>query len=76
MVTTGPIAKTVLISPGATTHATNMHQRLVDLASVPAYGHGAAITIPNDGTVPPGPYMLFALDANNIPSVATWVMVQ
>ena len=76
VVTTGPIAKTVLISPGATTHATNMHQRLVDLASVPAYGHGAAITIPNDGTVPPGPYMLFALDANNIPSVATWVMVQ
>jgi len=31
--------------------------------------------VPANGTVPPGPYMLFALDANGIPSVATWLTV-
>ncbi len=70
------VSKAVLISPGATTHATNMHQRMVELASVPlASGTGLTATIPADGTVPPGPYMLFVLDSNNTPSVASWVMV-
>jgi hypothetical protein len=37
--------------------------------------NGLSATVPADGTLPPGPYMLFALDANNLPSTATWVMV-
>ena len=70
------VSKIVLVSPGATTHATNMHQRLVQLATtaLPS-GVGLSASIPANGTVPPGPYMVFALDANNIPSVATWIMV-
>ncbi len=75
VVTAGEVANAVLISPAATTHATNMHQRMVRPVSVPAFGHGLVLTIPNDGSVPPGPYMLFALNANNIPSAAAWVMV-
>ena len=70
------VSKIVLVSPGATTHATNMHQRLIQLATtkLPS-GVGLSASIPANGTVPPGPYMVFALDANNIPSVATWIMV-
>ncbi len=75
VVTDSPITKAVLISPAATTHATNMHQRMVELTTVPLFGHGAAVIIPDEETVPPGPYMLFTLNAQNVPSVATWVMV-
>ncbi|HEY3834437.1 MAG TPA: galactose oxidase-like domain-containing protein [Acidimicrobiia bacterium] len=74
--TNEPVSKIVLVSPGATTHATNMHQRLIQLATTPLpYRVGLSGVIPANGTVPPGPYMVFALDANNIPSVATWIMV-
>ncbi len=77
VLTNEPISKVELVSPGATTHATNMHQRLIQLATTALTGgsNGLAATIPSDGSVPPGPYMVFALDANNIPSVATWIMV-
>jgi hypothetical protein len=75
VVTTGPVSRAVIISPAATTHATNANQRMIDLPSVPLYDHGLAVNLPADGTIPPGPYMLFALDANNTPSIATWVQV-
>jgi hypothetical protein len=77
--TAAPIRELVLISPSATTHATNMHQRLVQLATAPlanGSAKGLRATVPADGTVPPGPYMLFALDANGVPSVAAWLMVR
>jgi hypothetical protein len=76
--TSEPVSKVELISPGATTHATNTHQRLVQLATAPlasGSANGLTATIPADGTVPPGPYMLFALDAHNIPSIARWITV-
>jgi hypothetical protein len=76
--TQAAIRKLVLIAPSATTHATNMHQRMVQLATsalAASAGTGLRATVPNNGTVPPGPYMLFALDANGIPSIATWLMV-
>ena len=67
----------VLMAPMSTTHATDMNQRRVVLRTSPlsSGGPGRSALIPNDGTVPPGPYMLFALNANGVPSVARWVQV-
>jgi hypothetical protein len=74
--TNAPISKIVLVAPTATTHATNMHQRSVQLATAPlSAGNGLRATVPTNGTLPPGPYMLFALNAANIPSVATWITI-
>jgi hypothetical protein len=72
---TQPIAKVVLVAPGAVTHATNMHQRLVELAATGLGTTTIKATIPAIGTVPPGPYMLFVLNGTGVPSVATWVQV-
>lgn len=71
------ISQLVLMAPMSTTHATDMNQRRVVLSTTPlsSGGPGRSAFIPNDGTVPPGPYMLFALNANGVPSVARWVQV-
>ncbi len=76
--TAAPVAKAVLVAPGAVTHATDMHSRLIELSAAPdptGDGTGLVASIPADGTVPPGPYMLFVLDATGVPSVSTWVQV-
>ncbi len=65
----------VLVAPGVTTHATDLSQRLVVLATTPTAGTTLTGTLPSDNTLPPGPYMLFALNANGVPSVARWVLV-
>lgn len=67
----------VLVAPGAVTHANDMHQRVVKLATK-ARGNTntLAATIPaSSGTVPPGYYMLFILDKQGVPSVAKFVKV-
>jgi hypothetical protein len=64
-----------LIRPRATTHSFDMEQRLVD---VPFTVSGTTLraTLPaNPNLAPPGWYMLFISDRNNIPSVAAWVRV-
>ncbi len=66
-------AKAVLIAPGATTHANDMHQRLVPLALSPATGGFTATAPANTGIAPPGYYMLFLVDSNGVPSIAKWV---
>jgi hypothetical protein len=71
--TSSPIASAVLIAPGATTHANDMHQRLVPLSITPTAG-GANLTAPaNANITPPGYYMLFVLNGDGKPSVARWV---
>jgi hypothetical protein len=71
--TTGGARRAVLLSPAATTHATNMNQRMIELPSSAVSASGLTVTIPADGSVPPGPYMLFVLDADATPSVASWI---
>jgi Galactose oxidase-like, Early set domain len=69
------IAKVVLMRPGATTHAVDMEQRSVELARRPGEA-GLVLTSPPDPSVaPPGWYMLFALDARGVPSVARWIQL-
>jgi hypothetical protein len=71
------LERAVLMSPGATTHAFDMHQRQVELEIVrsPA-GRGVdVISPPSDAVAPPGYYMLFLLNDAGVPSVATWIRI-
>jgi PKD repeat protein len=64
------ISKVSLIHLGSTTHAFDMGQRFQSLSFQPGTG-ALTITGPTEATVtPPGPYMLFLLNSNGVPSVA------
>src|SRR5215207_6252459 len=69
----GDVAKAVLVAPGATTHANDMHQRLVPLAMTRTAG-GLQLTAPASTSIaPPGHYMLFLVNSAGVPSVARFV---
>jgi hypothetical protein len=73
--TSGPaVTRAVLMAPGATTHAVEMNARHVELAVTAGPG-GLSAMAPVANVAPPGYYMLFALTATGIPSVATWVHI-
>ena len=71
------VVKARLVRPSAATHQVDPEQRSVAL-DVAAAGPGrVALTMPQDeGVLPMGWYMLFALDAAGVPSEATWVQVR
>lgn len=63
----------VLVRPAAVTHAVDMSQRAITL-DVSADAAGLGTRSPLNATVaPPGYYMLFALNADGVPSVASWI---
>ncbi|QGF23798.1 galactose oxidase-like domain-containing protein [Raineyella fluvialis] len=63
-----------LISPGATTHAFDCDQRLVDLPIVDQGGGQLEVDAPASADeARPGWYMLTVVDQQRVPSVATWV---
>ena len=67
------IGSVSLIALSAVTHAFNENQRFVPLQFEQATG-GLTVHAPVDGnTAPPGPYMLFILDTNGVPSIASMV---
>jgi len=76
--TTGPVAAFDLIRLSATTHTVNTDQRRVPLAFAPgASTNTYALSLPADpGVVVPGYWMLFAIDANGVPSVAKIILVR
>ena len=63
--------------PSSATHSNDPEQRLVDLPfTQDPTTHAVTATVDaNKYLVPPGWYMLFGVDANNVPSVARWVQV-
>lgn len=70
------VTRAVLVHPGAVTHANDMGQRVIEL-SVTAGAGALTLTAPRDATVaPPGYYMLFVLNADGVPSVASWVRLE
>jgi hypothetical protein len=73
----GPHAeRVVLMAPGAVTHGVEMHAKHVELAITASDGAGVnAVAPPNANVAQPGWYMLFALSADGVPSVAKWVRV-
>lgn len=73
----GPgIAKVTLVGLGSVTHAFDQSARLVPL-SFSRVARGLAITLPvSRATAPPGPYMLFLVNADGVPSVGRIVLLQ
>jgi WD40 repeat protein len=70
------IAKVTLIRLGSATHAFDQGQRLVPL-SFSQVGGGLSITIPASRTAaPPGPYLLFLVNGNGVPSVGRIMRLQ
>jgi hypothetical protein len=72
------IAKVTLIRLGAATHAFNESQQLVTIAFTAATdGQSLTVTMPASGKrAPPGPYMLFILNGQGVPSIAQIVTLR
>lgn len=71
------IKKMRLMRPGSFTHVTNIEQRSIALDfTATKDGKGVTVTLPKDPSlVPPGWYMLNAVDGEGTPSKAVWVKV-
>jgi hypothetical protein len=70
-----PIKTAELLRPAAVTHQSDPNQRFVAL---PISGSGNTVSLnltSNANIAPPGWYMLFVTNGNNVPSVAKWVHV-
>jgi hypothetical protein len=64
------VASVSLIALGAVTHAFNENQRFVPLTFSNA-GTSLNVQAPSNGNIaPPGPYMIFLVDTNGVPSIA------
>jgi Domain of unknown function (DUF1929)/Fibronectin type III domain/Galactose oxidase, central domain len=69
------ISNVTLIPLPSVTHGFNMSQRIVRPSFAQAAG-GLNVTAPSDSKkAPPGHYMLFILNSNGVPSVATIVQI-
>jgi Galactose oxidase-like, Early set domain/Bacterial Ig domain len=71
----GSIRKVALVRLGAVTHSNNMEQRYVPLSFTVGATTITATAPANANVAPPGFYMLFIIDANGVPSVASMVNV-
>ena len=73
----GPgITKVTLVGLGSVTHAFDQSARLVPL-SFSRVARGLTITLPaSRATASPGPYMLFLVNADGVPSVGRIVLLQ
>jgi hypothetical protein len=72
---TGPVVRITLVKMGSVTHSLNFDQRFVELPFV-ASGTSVRASLPsNAATLPPGFWMLFALDASGVPSRAAILRV-
>jgi hypothetical protein len=60
---------------GAVTHSVDMEQRYVPLSFTAGSGTLSVTGPANSNIAPPGPYMLFLVDAEGVPSVARMVTV-
>jgi hypothetical protein len=70
------IQSAVLIRTGAVTHFFDQNTRYVPLTFQQATG-GLTLTAPADAYLaPPGYYMLFLVNSNDVPSVAPFVQLR
>ena len=70
------IGSVVLMKLGTVTHSFNTNQRIVPLAFTAGSGTLSVQTPANANLAPPGHYMLFILNTNGVPSVASIVQLQ
>ena len=65
-----------LLKPMATTHSCDTEQRLVDLPIASRTLTALTVTVTNNPNIaPPGYYMLFIVDNDGVPSVASWIQL-
>ncbi|MFT6995231.1 MAG: hypothetical protein ACJA1P_001974, partial [Maribacter sp.] len=69
------ITEMSLIRFSAATHSTNNEQRRIPITTIVDNGANYDITIPESNLLPPGYYMLFAIDANGVPSIAETIQI-
>ena len=62
-----------LVRLGASTHGFNQNQRFLPLAFTQNTGSLSVTAPANSNLAPPGDYMLFLVDTNGVPSVASMV---
>lgn len=70
-----PIQRVHLVRTGSVTHSSNFDQRFLN---VPFTQTGASVTLNVDETnnvLPPGHYMVFAIDSDGVPSIAKIVRI-
>jgi hypothetical protein len=69
---TADIARVTLVKLSSVTHSTNFDQRFLDLTgSLRKTGTNITVTAPSSNiSAPPGFYLLFAINASGVPSVA------
>ena len=67
------ITSVSLIRPAAVTHFFDQSARRVSLPFTVSNGTLNVQAPANGGDAPPGPYMLFIVNSNGVPSVASWV---
>jgi hypothetical protein len=70
------LAKVVLISPGSTTHHSDMHQRYFECVVTTVAPNLLQFTAPSELQAPNGYYLLFVLSSAGIPSNALWVRLR
>ena len=69
------VDKVNLLRLSSVTHQCNLNQRICALAFA-VNGRGLKVTAPANGTIcPPGPYMMFVLNDDEVPSVAKIIRV-
>ncbi len=69
------ISQAVLVRPGSSTHSFDMDQRLVGMSFTAGSGSLTVTGPPNSKIAPPGYYMLFLINNNGVPSVASFVQL-
>jgi galactose oxidase len=70
------VTRFALIRLGAATHTLNNDQRRISLTPTASGANAYTLNVPSDrGVVVPGNYMLFALDADGVPSIAKIIQV-
>ncbi|WP_307073320.1 galactose oxidase-like domain-containing protein [Arthrobacter pascens] len=76
-VTTGaPVTKFSLMRMSTVTHSVNTDQRRIPLTATSVSGNTASLKLPADpGVLVPGKYLLFAMDGNGVPSVASTIQI-
>ncbi|MEO0507486.1 MAG: PKD domain-containing protein [Bacteroidota bacterium] len=67
------VSEFALIRFSAATHSTNNEQRRIPLTTSTGTNH--LLSIPDRNLLPPGYYMLFALDSNGVPSIASTLKI-
>ncbi len=70
------ITKVTWISLGSVTHSFNQSQRINHLSFSPTSGGVNVVTPPGGNLAPPGHYMLFIVNGDGVPSIASFVQLR